>query len=139
MKPGKDFIGSGVGAVIMNERAEILLLKRKKAPEKGYWSIPGGTVEFGEKLNTAITREIEEELGVKVKVLCLLGVTDHIVEAENIHWISPVFLVKIIKGKPLNKEPHKHAEVKWFALNKLPKKITLTTKYAVKYYLDKQK
>lgn len=46
MKPGKDYIGVGCGAVILNKNNEILLQLRNKAPEKEYWSIPGGKVEM---------------------------------------------------------------------------------------------
>ena len=46
MKPGKDYIGVGCGAVIVNENNEILLQLRNKAPEKEYWSIPSGKVEM---------------------------------------------------------------------------------------------
>ena len=42
MNPGKDYIGVGCGAFILNEKNELLLQQRNKEPEKGYWSIPGG-------------------------------------------------------------------------------------------------
>lgn len=45
MIQGKDYIGVGCGAFIVNEKNELLLQLRNKAPEKEYWSIPGGRVE----------------------------------------------------------------------------------------------
>jgi len=136
MKKGVDYIGVGVGAVIINENNEILLLKRLVEPEQGCWTIPGGTVEFGETVEEAIIREMEEEIGVKIEVVKLLGVTNHILKDEKKHWVSPAFLVKIVKGVPENKEPHKHEDLKWFSTNSLPINPTMTTKVALNNYLN---
>jgi len=40
MEIAKDYIGVGCGAFIINENSELLLHKRNKDPEKGFWSIP---------------------------------------------------------------------------------------------------
>ncbi|HTC59985.1 MAG TPA: NUDIX domain-containing protein [Solirubrobacteraceae bacterium] len=129
MKAGRDYIGVGVGAVII-DRGAVLLLKRKKPPEAGHWSIPGGRVEFGETLETAIVREIKEELGCDAKVVASLGVTDHIVESEGVHWVSPRFLVTIT-GQPENLEPETHDAVEWFDVSGPPANITKTTRAAL--------
>jgi 8-oxo-dGTP pyrophosphatase MutT (NUDIX family) len=55
MKAGKDFIGVGVGATILNNKNEMLLIKRKQDTTEGkttsnMWSVPGGEVEFMEKI-----------------------------------------------------------------------------------------
>ncbi len=133
MNPGKDFIGIGVGAVILNEAKEILLLYRKREPENGYWSIPGGKVEFFDTLEKTIVREVIEELGVNIKVIRLLGVTDHIIELEGSHWVAPVYLAEITSGFPRNMEPEKHGELKWFNLNNLPKNLSITAAKAIEY------
>jgi ADP-ribose pyrophosphatase YjhB (NUDIX family) len=47
----------------------VLLVRQHRAAERGappYWLLPGGAVEFGETLATALTREIDEELGVRI-------------------------------------------------------------------------
>lgn len=102
-------------------------------PEAGYWAIQGGAVEFGETIEAAIKREVKEELGVESEVVTLLGVTDHILPDEEVHWVAPVFLMKITAGTPQNIESHKHRDLRWFSLNDLPDKITLTTRYAVEF------
>ncbi len=137
---GKDYIGVGVGAVIF-ERNQILLLKRLKEPEVGYWSIPGGAIEFGETIEEAVKRELQEELAAEVDIVTLLGVTNHILPEEKLHWVSPVFLVKIIAGIPKNVEADKHSDLCWFKLENLPNNVTLTTKTAINFlnkYLAKQ-
>ena len=135
MKPGKDYIGVGCGAFILNDNNEILLQQRNKEPEKGYWSIPGGKLEWMETFEEAVKREIKEECDIDIKVLRLLGICDHIVKSENQHWVSPSFLCKIEKGEPKIMEPNKHLDMKWFSLDNLPEKLTITTKDAVNSYM----
>ncbi|WP_315116447.1 NUDIX domain-containing protein [uncultured Clostridium sp.] len=135
MKIGQDYIGVGVGAVISNDNGEILLLLRERSPEAGYWSIPGGKVEFFDTIEDSIKREIKEELGVEIDIIKLLGVTNHILVEEKSHWVAPTFLVEIIKGKVKNMEPNKHKDIKWFSIDNLPDNITLTTKKAIEYLI----
>ena len=135
MIQGKDYIGVGCGAFIVNENNELLLQLRAKAPEREYWSIPGGKVEMFEKMEDAIKREVLEETGVEVEIIDLLGICNHIVESEKTHWMSPSFLCKIKNGGvPKIMEPTKHLDMKWFPLDKLPGNVTITTKVAVDNY-----
>ena len=97
-------------------------------------SIPGGKLEWMETFEEAVKREIKEECDIDIKVLRLLGICDHIVKSENQHWVSPSFLCKIEKGEPKIMEPNKHLDMKWFSLDNLPEKLTITTKDAVNSY-----
>jgi 8-oxo-dGTP diphosphatase len=67
----------GVGALILAE-GKILLVERGREPLKGYWSLPGGAVETGELLEDAMRREVREETGIEVEVLCLLEIFERI-------------------------------------------------------------
>lgn len=127
-----DYIGVGVGAVLLNDNNEILLILRNRPPEAGCWSIPGGKVDFFENLEDAIIREVKEEINLDVEIVKLLGVTNHIISDEKCHWVAPNFLVKIKDGSLKNMEPEKHGGVKWFKLDSLPENITITTKNALK-------
>lgn len=131
---GKDYIGVGCGAFIINERNELLLQKRNKAPEKGYWSIPGGKLEMFETFHQAVKREVKEETGVEIETIDLLGICDHIVSNERVHWVSPSYLCKIIKGEPKIMEPTKHTSIEWFSIENLPQDLTITTKNALECY-----
>ena len=101
----------------------MLLQQRNKEPEKGYWSIPGGKLEWMETFEDAVKREVKEECGVDIKVEKLLGICDHIVEKEN----QP-------EGEPKIMEPTKHIDMQWFDLHTLPENLTITTKHAVRAY-----
>ena len=63
----------GVGILLIRDD-HLLLIKRKYDPDAGYWSIPGGHVDLGEKVQDAAEREAFEETGFKVKVSKLAGI-----------------------------------------------------------------
>jgi ADP-ribose pyrophosphatase YjhB (NUDIX family) len=123
----------GVGAVVKDEHGRILLVLRKRAPEAGYWSLPGGKVDYMETIENAVIREIKEELDVEIGLDQLLCVTNHIIPSEDTHYVAPTFLAHIIAGDVQNKEPHALGDVRWFPINDMPDKITMTTAYALKH------
>lgn len=121
----------GVGAVLLDENNRILLGLRKKSPESGCWSLPGGKVDFMETIENAVIREIREELGVDIEIERLLCVTNHIIQSEMVHYVAPTFIARIINGKVQNKEPHAIENVEWFPIDNIPENITITTSYAL--------
>jgi 8-oxo-dGTP diphosphatase len=139
MKIGIDCIGVGCGALIINNKNEVLLQKRtvKTRNNAGFWAKPGGAVEFGEKVEDAVKREIKEELGVNIEIIKFLGFTEgtKTMEGGNQHWIALNYLAKIIGGEVKNLEPEKHEEVKWFSLNNLPEKLVKNTTDSIEEYL----
>ena len=72
----------GVGAVIVAE-GKVVLIKRKYEPLKGQWSLPGGMVEIGETLESALSREMLEETGLRVEVGPVIEVFDRIMRDEQ--------------------------------------------------------
>ena len=124
MKPGKDFIGLGVGAIIQNDFGEILLLRREKTDENrtttDMWSSPGGEVLFGEAVEDAVKREVKEEIGVDVEISEFIGYTDQILDVKKVHWHLLEFICEIKKGTPKIMEPDNFSELKWFKLSEIP-------------------
>ena len=97
------------------------MVKRAHYPFIGYWVLPGGHVEYGEKVEEAIKREMKEELGVLVKIKKMIGVYSNPKRDPRYHTVSVVYLLKKGKGKiRLNNEA---SEFKYFSLKKLPSKI----------------
>ena len=64
-----------VGAVVVRD-GDLLMVQRDTEPGKGLWSVPGGRLEAGEYLNTAVAREVKEETGLDVTVGQLLGILE---------------------------------------------------------------
>jgi ADP-ribose pyrophosphatase YjhB (NUDIX family) len=67
----------GVGVVVLKE-GQVLLVKRGAPPSQGKWSLPGGLVQLGESAEAAAVREAQEECGLQVRLLGLVGVVDRI-------------------------------------------------------------
>src|SRR5437899_979430 len=61
---------------VVKSKEGVVLIKRKFNPYKGYWSLPGGFVNFREKVEHAVRRETLEETGLKVKTKNFIGVFD---------------------------------------------------------------
>ena len=52
---------------------KILLVRRARSPAKGFYSLPGGRVEFGETLLAALHREVDEETALQIEIVGLAG------------------------------------------------------------------
>lgn len=128
---GTDYVGVGIGAVIINKDSKMLLAKRgpKAKNEKGKWEFPGGSVEFGHTMEETVKREMMEELGIEITTYQQLPVIDHIIKQESQHWVTSGFIAKIKKGKPVIKEKEKCSEIGWFSLSEMEKMdLTIPTR-----------
>ena len=110
----------GVGAVILDGE-KILLEKRKNAPSKGKWSVPGGLVELGENTDQAVIREVKEETGLEVYEPRLIDVVNYVSLGEKgavkYHFVIVDYLVTVKCGN------HKAASdadaLKWVPFNEV--------------------
>jgi 8-oxo-dGTP diphosphatase len=118
-------------AGVMIQENKILFLLRKKSPEADTWALPGGKIDFGETPIQALHRELEEELGIEATIGKLIGVTSFVDRPSAVHWISPIYLVPAWRGTPVLQEPHKHAEMTWFAPTQLPAPLMTPTREAM--------
>jgi ADP-ribose pyrophosphatase YjhB (NUDIX family) len=78
--------------VIIEEDAQILLVKRRKEPFKNHLALPGGFVNDGEKVEDAAKREVREETSLDVDLIDILGVYSDPVRDPRGHSMSTVFI-----------------------------------------------
>jgi len=106
-----------VDGVVLNEK-KILLVKRKNEPYKDKWALPGGFVEYGEKVEEAVVREVFEETGLETKIIDLIGIYSDPNRDPRGHIVSVVYLLKMNKG--VIKGGDDATEAKFFNIDKLP-------------------
>ena len=107
------------GLIVKNNK--ILLIKRAIPPFIGYWVLPGGHVEYGERVEEALVRELKEELGIGVKIKKLIGVYSDPKRDPRYHSVTVAYLCQSASDKiRLNRES---SEYRLFSFKKLPKKI----------------
>jgi ADP-ribose pyrophosphatase YjhB (NUDIX family) len=94
----------GVGALIFR-RESILLVERGREPLKGYWSLPGGLVEAGEKLEDALKREVLEETGLRVKPSATFEIFERIMPDPSgraeYHYVLLDYVCRVVGGELL--------------------------------------
>jgi 8-oxo-dGTP diphosphatase len=80
----------------------ILLVRRARSPAKGFYSLPGGRVEFGESLHTALHREVDEETALKIGIVDLAGWREVLPGTSGGgHYLIMSFAARWISGEPV--------------------------------------
>jgi 8-oxo-dGTP diphosphatase len=101
-----------VGAAIVRDGRVLAARRTAPASAAGRWEFPGGKVEPGETESDSLVREIQEELGLRIRVERWLAGTEQIGE----HYLLKVALAAIEVGEP---DPTEHDEVRWLAPDEL--------------------
>lgn len=103
-------------------RGKFLLLRRANEPYKGYWWTPGGRVLFGESPEKAAIRKALEEVGLRVKLVKILGTLN----APEKRWgiksqtISIVYLANVVGKKQAIVLDSQSSDARWF--EKIPQR-----------------
>ena len=95
----------GVSAAIFRD-GKVLLTRRARSPAKGFYSLPGGRVEFGESLHQALKREVDEETGLDIAIAGLAGWREVLPAAPGAgHYLIMSFAARWVAREPsLNDE-----------------------------------
>ena len=91
----------GIGAIII-ESDRVLLVERGREPLKGYWSLPGGVLEVGERLADGLSREVLEETGLVVEPLSVVEIFERIMRdaagVAEYHYVLIDYLCRVTGG-----------------------------------------
>ena len=83
----------------MNNKKEIVLIRRKNPPFQGQFALPGGFVDVGETVENACIREAKEETNINVRILKLIGVFSDPKRDPRGHTITIAFLCESLTKK----------------------------------------
>ena len=104
-----------VGGVAVSDGC-ILLVRRGHGPAAGQWSVPGGRVEWGETLATAVVREVAEETGLEVVCEGFADWVERI--GDQHHYVIADFRVAVVSDQP-PQAGDDAAEARWVPLGEL--------------------
>jgi len=96
---------------------QILLLKRSRAPMKGYYTGVGGKTDFYEDIHRSCLREIKEETGLDVFDLTCKGVLKTIQEGAGSSWILFMYVAEQFSGDLIECD---EGELRWFSYKQIP-------------------
>ena len=100
-------------------KPQVLLIRRGNEPFKGEWAFPGGFLNMDETVQECARRELEEETGLVVQDIQLVGVYSRPGRDPRGHTVTPAFLS--IMDYPLDVcGGDDAAQAQWFPLNQLP-------------------
>ena len=100
-------------------KPQVLLIRRGNEPFKGEWAFPGGFLNMDETVQECARRELEEETGLVVQDIHLVGVYSRPGRDPRGHTVTPAFLSII--DYPLDVcGSDDAAQAQWFPLNQLP-------------------
>ncbi|MBN1365464.1 MAG: NUDIX hydrolase [Syntrophaceae bacterium] len=125
-----------VVSAILESSRQILLVKRDRAPSKGFWCLPTGFAEAGESIEEAALRELEEEAGIKGKIVKLMDVDSYKSRFYG-DLIFLTFVVQQIGGKL--RAGDDCSEARFWPVNKLPPLAFRSNKRALDAYIKSRK
>jgi len=141
MKKGIDYTGITIVFICHDGKGNYLLNKRSDncRDEHHRWDCGGGALEYGEKVDEALKREIKEEYCTNVLDKEFLGYRDihKTVNGQKVHWIALDFKVLIDRKKVSIGETSKFEKIDWFTLDNFPKPLHSQFPIFIKKYQNK--
>jgi len=90
-------LGHTVDAVIQDDDQNVILIKRRYAPYKGKYALPGGFIKYNEDSEQALIREVREETNLAVEIIKKIGTYDQKGRNPRGRVVSTAFKCRIVK------------------------------------------
>jgi ADP-ribose pyrophosphatase YjhB (NUDIX family) len=101
--------------VAIIENGKVLMVMANRGLTKGMWNLPGGFVGYGEHPAPSAQREVLEEVGVKTRLIRLLGVYSEWFNRTGGYMISFIYLGKRL-SKTLRLDPGEIQQARWIPI-----------------------
>ena len=124
----------GTAVIVLNNKKQVLLGKRKNAYKSGKYGLPGGRTGRSEKLVDGVKRELFEETFLEAVEISYVGVIKE--WQGEAHFIHFIYLCTEWKGELQVREPDKCEGWEWFDVDSLPSDLLSGHGHAVKLYLS---
>jgi len=105
--------------ILLNNKKDIVLIRRKNPPFQGQFALPGGFVDIGETVENACIREVKEETNINVRLIKLIGVFSDPNRDPRGHTVTIAFLCKPLTKKEKPKALDDAATLEIIPLSKL--------------------
>lgn len=130
------YTGKTATAIIPFPNDVILLVKRNTRPFVGYWALPGGRMDLGETVEETIVREVKEETGLDVAIICKIGeyVEKGFKDEVDYEYYPTCFVVEPVGGE-LKKQDSEIQKIELFSLDALPTPLAFEHDQMIKDYI----
>lgn len=112
----------GVGVIVVHE-GRVLLGRRLGSHGAGSWQFPGGHLEAFESVEECARREVREETGLEIGVLCRGPYTEDLFPEEGKHYVTLFVTAHAHTGVAEAREPDRAADWRWFDWDGLPEPL----------------
>lgn len=107
-------------AFIINNQNKVLLIRRAKHDSfPGRWELPGGGLDYGEKPELSIAREVMEEVGIQVKVIKPISVITHKNQDKSKEIVRITYECQMVDAKDQVNLSNDHDAFEWVPLEKV--------------------
>jgi 8-oxo-dGTP pyrophosphatase MutT (NUDIX family) len=129
---------AAVGAVILNQKNEVLLTQRSKLSPKSpkAWEIMFGRVNKGENFERALLREADEELGIKIQPIRIISTMHFTRTKEEPEHIGIIYLCRIQPKQTIKIDPTEIAAYQWLSMDKAIQKVADYTKPHLEWVVE---
>lgn len=121
--------------LVLNDQNQVLLIKRKRDPQAGWWAMPGGYLDWNETLAECAIRELKEETSLTVTTVKLVGIYDAIDrDKDGRQNIDHCFVGQIPNSQTIHCDPDEVEVAQWFSFDQLPDNIAFDHRQMIEDY-----
>ena len=107
------------GGILIKDNKILLGKRRSDRLYPDIWDIFGGHIEEGETNEETLVREMEEEIGIKVKEFEYLESYQDKDPIFGIHYVHHIYIIHSWSRTPENRNPREHESIRWFSKDEL--------------------